>query len=78
MVWDCISLVVFAVVGIAMLMLPQRLVRSPIVQAVLLCCYLYTGHFIMSNNRMYYSDRAFVAGLCWGFAAKIFSYFNSG
>lgn len=74
--WDCISLVVFTILGVMMLMLPQKWVKALPVQAVLLGFYLYIGHFVMNTNRMYYSDRAFVACLCWGFASKLYSYFN--
>lgn len=77
LLWDGISLLVFATVGMAMLMLPQSWVRALPVQAALLGSYLLIGHLIVSTNRMYYSDRAFVVCLCWGFACKIYSYFNA-
>lgn len=76
-VWDCIGMATFTIMGIGMLMLPQRLVRPLPAQVVLLSIYLAVGHFIVKNNQMYFSDRAFVICLCWGFAAKLYSYFNA-
>jgi hypothetical protein len=63
--------------GIIMMMLPQSLVKPLPVQGVLMMLYLGTGQLIISTNKMYYSDRAFVVFMCWGFASKIYSYFNS-
>lgn len=74
--WDVISLVVFVVIGAGLMMIPAR-VFNRYVQAVVLVGYLAVGHTIVRHNRMYYSDRAFIVFLSWGFALKLYSYFNS-
>jgi signal transduction histidine kinase len=74
--WDMLSLAIFVVLGLTMMMIPARWVKLP-VQVLLLGGFLAVGQYIVTSEPMYYSDRAFIVFLSWGFALKLFSYFNS-
>lgn len=72
---DIISVILFSVLGLLAMCTPQQILRK--VQIPFIILYLISGSYITRFHQMYISDRAFVASLCWGFSAKIFSYANS-
>lgn len=72
---DIVSVILFSAVGLLALLIPQKILKK--IQIPYIVLNLIMGSYITRFHQMYISDRAFVAGLCWGFSAKIFSYANS-